>query len=100
MLNYRVLAAKSGREALEIFKKENIDLVISDLVMPEIGGLQLYETLREKDPDVKMVVISGYPIQDDGRDILEKRNILWVLKPPDLEMISSTVSKALSTECK
>ncbi|NIW44262.1 MAG: response regulator, partial [Gammaproteobacteria bacterium] len=59
--NYRVLVASNGQEALSIYQKEGeaIALVISDMVMPEMGGVELYQTLVESYPEVKMLFITG-----------------------------------------
>lgn len=69
---YRVLTANSGQSALEIFKKSGpeIDLVITDLVMPQMGGRELAEKLRKLSPGVKIICASGYtrgasPAEDD-----------------------------------
>ena len=73
LMNYAALCAKDGREDLEIFNREpSIDLVLSDLVMPEMGGVALYGILKEKYPDVKMVVMTGYPLAEKGKDLLEQ----------------------------
>ncbi|GEM_PF-3104180 len=63
---YRVLIAEDGEVALKLFQENagKIDLVISDVVMPKIGGQKLLETLRHKYPELKFLFISGYGIED------------------------------------
>jgi CheY-like chemotaxis protein len=58
---YKVLIAVNGNEALNLYAKENdkISLVILDLIMPEMGGQECLEKLREIDPDAKIVITSG-----------------------------------------
>jgi signal transduction histidine kinase len=69
-LGYNVLAAGSGLEALE--KDEDyvgcIELLLSDVVMPSLGGFELYEILRKQRPDIRAVFMSGYPKREDRRN--------------------------------
>ena len=60
---YRVLEATTGTEALEVFKSHHgdVDLVVSDVVMPEMDGPTLCEQLRRERPDLKVIFISGMP---------------------------------------
>ncbi|MEO8656936.1 MAG: response regulator [Bryobacteraceae bacterium] len=58
---YRVVAATNGVEALSLFENaERIDLILTDLVMPKIGGLELANRLKQRWPDVKVILMSGY----------------------------------------
>jgi two-component system, OmpR family, response regulator CpxR len=56
---YRVLAAGSGREALDLFQQGSIDLVLTDLVMPEMDGAELIRVLKQLSPETPMILISG-----------------------------------------
>jgi CheY-like chemotaxis protein len=56
---YRVLAAGSGREALDLFQQGGIDLVLTDLVMPEMDGAELIRVLKQLSPETPMILISG-----------------------------------------
>lgn len=56
---YRVLPAASGREALDIFQQGNIDLVLTDLVMPEMDGAEVIRVLKQLSPETPMILISG-----------------------------------------
>ena len=83
MLGYRVLAASTGREALALFSRheEEIDVVLSDMVMPEMGGVELYQTLTQENPDLIMIVMTGYPLADEGRSLLQEGIVDWIHKP-------------------
>ncbi len=96
-LNYRVLVAVDGQQALQIFEQhqDEIDLVLSDLVMPGIGGMQLYQNLRARRPDLKLVLMTGYPTGSGTRDLLERENVIWVQKPLDSQTIARIVQKSL-----
>ncbi|HEX7862566.1 MAG TPA: ATP-binding protein [Verrucomicrobiae bacterium] len=74
---YKVLTANSGAKALEIFKEKapEIDLVITDLVMPQMSGRELIERLRKKKADVKVICASGFvrpPSTEDQQNYLQK----------------------------
>ncbi|HEX4007285.1 MAG TPA: response regulator [Acidobacteriaceae bacterium] len=56
---YRVLSARNAEDALEIFRKGNIDLVLSDLVMPQIDGNEMVRRMKDITPEVPMILISG-----------------------------------------
>ncbi len=81
--HYQTLTAADGSEALEFWEnyKEEIDLLVSDIVMPRMGGIDLYQTLREKQPDLKMLLITGHPLNEEYRTILEGGQIHWLQKP-------------------
>jgi len=70
---YKVLTASNGEEAVKVFDEEQgkIDLVLSDAVMPKLGGRELYEILRKRNPELKFLFISGYSI-----DAMSERFIL------------------------
>ena len=97
-LGYRVFAAANGPEALRVWEKEEgkIDLLFSDVVMPGgLNGLQLARKLREKKPDLKVILASGYSKEAlDGVNI-EKERMLYLCKPFDLQVLAACVREAL-----
>ena len=56
---YRVFTAENGHMGLDLFFRENVDVVITDLRMPVMDGLEVMRTIHESDPDLPMIVISG-----------------------------------------
>ena len=82
-MSHKVFAASSGKEAIEIFKeqKDRIDLVVLDMIMPEMGGKETFERLREIDPDVKILISSGYSLGDNTAEILEQGGSGFIQKP-------------------
>jgi GAF domain-containing protein/CheY-like chemotaxis protein len=95
--NYRVLVAANGQEALSIYEQEGetIALVISDMVMPEMGGVELYQTLVGQRPEVKMLFITGHPVIEDDQSMLESGNVHWLQKPFSVGVFSEAVSSFL-----
>jgi PAS domain S-box-containing protein len=90
-LGYRVIAATQGREALERLGHAPIDLLVTDLVMPEMGGRELIRTLKEEREDLRTVVMTGYAADVDFPDPA----VDLVHKPIDLETVARTVRQAL-----
>ncbi len=96
---YTVLTAGNGKEALDIYEKERdrIGLVILDLIMPEMGGKQCLEQLRNIDPDVKVLVISGYSPDGSWKQSVESGAKGFVGKPFDAKQLLEAVREALDS---
>ena len=94
---FRVLVAHSGRHALELVAREQpqLDLLVSDVVMPEIDGIQLYDRLVLDRPDLKVVFISGYLDDLVNREGLRQRKARLVLKPVQSETLVATLREVL-----
>jgi CheY-like chemotaxis protein len=94
-LGYRVLTATDGKKALEIFdqSKGTIDLVISDIVMPEIEGITLFRELQKRSPNVKMVLVTGYPMERNQE--ISNLGVKIIQKPFGKEKLSQVVRQAI-----
>lgn len=89
-LGYHVLVAKSGKEAVEFFQQfsEKIDGVILDMIMPDMNGGETFDQLRIIDPEVKVLLSSGYSIDGQARDILDRGCAGFIQKPFGLMELS------------
>jgi signal transduction histidine kinase len=98
LLNYQVLEAENARDALAILeaRSDEIDLVLSDVVMPEMGGIALFHALKEKDLHVPMVLLTGHPADGTLDDLRAQGLSAWISKPPSLEQLAQAVTQALS----
>ena len=96
-LGYRVTAAGSGRQALDLFAREEgrFDLVLTDVVMPDLDGEALCRHLRELAPAVRVVAMSGYPLGARGVGLLDLGAVAWVQKPITIEQLAGVVADAL-----
>jgi two-component system cell cycle sensor histidine kinase/response regulator CckA len=96
---YKVLEAASGVEALEVMEKNKgkIDIVVSDVVMPEMDGPTLLKELRKKNPDIKIIFVSGYP-NDAFKAALGDENFAFLPKPFSLPQLAAKVKEELSRE--
>lgn len=92
---YRVLRAGNGLQALEFYTQHEaeIRLVLSDLVMPGMDGRGLYRALYARRPDIRFVVITGYPLEDEGRGLLEEGIVAWLQKPFKIAKLIDLVQK-------
>jgi len=97
MLNYRVLEAAHGREALALFEQhaDEIALLLSDLVMPEMGGIPLIYALRKQNPSLKIVVMTGYPLGEEAQALPLEGIVDWLSKPPSMEQLAEVVDRVL-----
>ncbi len=95
-LGYRVLQASDGRQALEVHAREagRIDLVLSDLVMPGMGGSELVRALEAKAPEQRILLMTGYPL-GGTRELLESGKVHWLQKPLTMTKLARAVREAL-----
>lgn len=97
---YRALTAENGEKAIEIFQNEksNISLIILDLQMPGMGGLKCLEAMIEIDPDVKVIISSGYISSSKQQEALKKGAIGFIQKPYRYNDILNMAREALDQE--
>ncbi len=99
-LGYAALKASSGREALEIYREhhESIDMVVLDMIMPEMSGAEAFDRLREIDPDARVLLSSGYSLDGQATDILARGCLGFIQKPFNLQELSQKVREVLDRE--
>ncbi len=92
-LGYEVLTARDGKEAVEIYKKkwDNIDLVLMDMVMPNMGGGEAYDRMKEINPRVKVLLSSGYSIDREAKEILARDCDGFIQKPCTIKELSEKI---------
>jgi len=96
---YKVLEASTGVEALEVMEKHKgkIDIVVSDVVMPEMDGPTLLKELRKTNPNLKIIFVSGYP-NDAFKSALGDEDFAFLPKPFSLPQLAAKVKEELSRE--
>lgn len=99
-LGYEVLLAGDGQEALEIYNEnqDKIDMVLLDMVMPRMGGGETYDRMKEINPQIKVLLVSGYGIDGQATEILKRGCDAFIEKPFDIELLSRSIRKILSKE--
>jgi len=98
-LGYKVLTARSGPEALEVFKtnKGQVDIVVLDMIMPGMGGGDAYDQLREIEPNVKVLLSTGYSLRGEASEILKRGCNGFIQKPFNIKMLSQKLREILDT---
>ena len=98
-LGYDVLLASSGKEGVKIYadKKYVIDLVILDMIMPEMGGKETFKKLKEINPDVKILISSGYAQDSLPEQFVDDGEAGFIQKPYNINEIAEIIKKVLST---
>ncbi|MFH1674504.1 MAG: response regulator [Pseudomonadota bacterium] len=89
-----------GREAVEIYEasKDKIDLVILDMIMPDMGGGETYDGMKEINSDVKVLLSSGYSIEGEATEILERGCDGFLQKPFNIKDLSAKIRELLDKE--
>lgn len=99
-LGYEVLIAENGKEALEIYEKnmEKIDLVMLDIIMPVMDGGETYDKLKGINPDIKVLLSSGYGINGQATEILNRGCHGFLQKPFNMRTLSKKIRNVLDKE--
>ncbi len=97
---YDVVSAKSGKEAIEVYKENHsrIDMVILDMILPDMGGGDTYDRLKEINPGVKVLLESGYDIDYQGRDIMERGCDGFIQKPFNMNELLEKIRGILTSK--
>lgn len=94
----KCLIATSGREGLKIIESGEIDIVITDLIMHDIDGLQILKTTKERLPESEVILITGYGTVETAVDAMQKGAATYLLKPFNINHLRAEVSKLLEKQ--
>jgi len=93
---YTSLTASSGMEALEYLNNEPIDLVLTDVKMPGISGIQLLEKIKEINPDMPVIIMTAYGSVEKAVEAMHKGAYTFILKPFENQALIAHIAKAIS----
>ncbi|MDW8108653.1 MAG: response regulator [Candidatus Kryptonium sp.] len=99
-LGHEVIQASDGVEALKIYKelKNEIDLVMLDVIMPFMDGFEVFRRLKEMDEDVKVVFTSGFSADKKMNDLISvEKNLRYITKPYQVEEIKEVIGSFFAT---
>lgn len=91
---YRVLSSKNGKETLEFFRTELIDLIFLDIFMPDANGLELMEELKEVNPRAFIIVLTAHGTTQTAIEAMKKGAYDYITKPFDIEQIGLVADRA------
>lgn len=93
---YGILLAEDGKQALEMFNRQQVDLVISDLKMPRISGEELLRSLMSSNPNVPVIILTGHGTVENAVGAMRDGAYDFLTKPVNLDRLSLLVKRALS----
>ncbi|MBW1939916.1 MAG: response regulator [Deltaproteobacteria bacterium] len=96
-MGYNIMTAGSGREAVAVYRenKDKIDLVLLDMIMPGMDGGKTFDRIKDINPDVKVLLSSGYSLKGEAEKILKRSCIDFIQKPYNMELISGKIKGIL-----
>jgi two-component system cell cycle sensor histidine kinase/response regulator CckA len=99
-MGHRVMKAKSGQEAIGIYEKQKdgIDLVILDMIMPGVSGGETFDRIKAINPEVKVLLSSGYSINGQATEILKRGCNGFIQKPFRMTELSHKIREALGKD--
>ncbi|MGC9323454.1 MAG: PAS domain S-box protein [Desulfomonilia bacterium] len=99
-LGYLVLTARGGREGIDVYreKKDEIDLVILDMIMPDLGGKDTFDQLKDVDGSVNVLLSSGYSMDGQAKEILKNGCRGFIQKPFTIQDIGRRIREILDAE--
>jgi len=96
-LGYKVFTAADGKEAIEVFQKyqDKIDIIILDMIMPKMGGGETFDRIKEMKTEIKVLLSSGYSINGQATEILNRGCNGFIQKPFNLQSLSRNLRSIL-----
>jgi len=98
MHGYKVLTARNGEEALRVYRehRDSVALVLLDLTMPVMGGVECFRRMKELDPAVRVVISSGFSSESTAAEVLKEGALDYLQKPYDIDHLARVIAKALA----
>ena len=94
-LGYEVLAADRGRAALDLMDEHEVDLVLLDMVMPEMDGVATLREIRSRAPEQKVIIFSAYAEPEKVEEVRQLGVFAYLIKPTPREILMGTIRDAL-----
>lgn len=91
--NFEVLLCSTLKEAIDINKREKPPLALIDIILPEENGLVLYRELKKDNHDIKVVLMTGFPVEDILEQAMKEGAVSYIFKPFELENILELLKK-------
>ena len=86
--------ATSGEEALTKVSKKNVDVIILDLMMPGIGGIETLKRIKKENPEVQIIMLSGHGTVDKAVNAMKEGAIDFLEKPADIDKLMEKIERA------
>src|SRR6185295_12289956 len=92
---YSIVEARDGADAIRLLEDQPIDVVVSDIAMPDVGGVELLQLVRQQKPDVPVLLMTGAPQLDSAVQAVEHGAFAYLVKPFTLEKLATSVARAV-----
>jgi DNA-binding NtrC family response regulator len=92
---YNVIESQNGERAIKIISKKDIDVIVTDLKMPGKDGMQLFEYIIEKHPDIPVIFLTAYGTVESAVNAMTRGAFYYFIKPPDYLKLKSIIAKAI-----
>lgn len=92
---YHVTTAIDGREGVGLLEHERFDLLISDMVMPYMSGAELLAAAKRLDPELPVVIMTGYPSVASAKELMQEGAVDYITKPFDVDVVAAKVAAIL-----
>ncbi len=93
--NYEIFTASNGKEAIEIINNKDISLILTDLKMPEIGGIEMMEHVKNKSLDIPVIVMTAYASLNSAVEALRLGVYDYLIKPYEFDMVLIVINRAI-----
>ncbi len=94
-VGYEVVHARDGREAVELLDRESVDAIVTDIAMPEMSGIQLLRSIRSRNADVPVVLVTGSPDLETAMQAVKLGALVYLTKPVDLDELRRVLARAV-----
>jgi signal transduction histidine kinase len=94
-MGYRVTTALNGKEALALIRKRGFNIIIADIKLPDISGLEILETAKELNPETAIIMITGHASIETAVDAINEGAYAYILKPVTMNELETTINNAL-----
>jgi CheY-like chemotaxis protein len=99
-LGYDVIVTTSGKQAVDIYREQwqTIDLVILDMVMPEMGGIEVFNTLRKIHSNTRILISSGFSLEDQAEEMMNLDCDGFIQKPFNIMELSEKIGRLIDAK--
>jgi len=98
--DYKVFQASNGKEAYQCYLENSFDLIITDIEMPKLNGLELVEAIRDKDKEIPIIIISGYSDKNKLLRAIKLNLVDYIIKPFTRKGILTTITELFDKKIK